>query len=205
MDQLSSDRLIATECRDQTREGALWSIALVTDAQAISAGDQPLADLLLQVERLRRQEAGQVVLESCLPEIRCLAMLLAAARLSWDAGASPVRFADEADWLAARIQTLALSHVEVSLPQMSILDQANLRLQRWCAESGQRAVQALPVLLTRPEVARGQMMQRGWSRMPMDGLVQGSVDLGSKVVQALRQRSRERMAPLLHSLYPLGN
>jgi hypothetical protein len=199
MDEISGDRLIALASQGLEGAGALWSIALVTDTQLVSTGSYPLASVLQKVGRLRRQEAGQVVLESCLPEIRCVAMLSAASRQSWDGGGSPEHFTDEADWLAARIQILALSHVEVALQQMSLLELANQRVQQMCTLSGVRAVQALPVLLTRPLEPGHQMLLRGWSRIPLDAIapLHQPLDMGSKVAQALRQRCRERLAVLL--------
>jgi len=202
MDEINSDQQIVTKNLTRPAADALWSIALVTDAEALSAGSVNLVDLMQRVERLRRQEAGQLVLESCLPEIHCFAMLLAAKRRPLDGTLSPARFADEADWLGARIQVLALSHVEVTLDQMAVLDLANHRVEQLCEVSGQRAMRALPILLTQSALADNQMILRGWSRMPPEVLAINQSEMGSKVEQALRQRSRDRMAPMLKSLCP---
>lgn len=202
MDESSVDRLIAATAGHRQHDDALWSIALVTDAQAVSADSTTVSGVLQQVERLRRQEAGQVVLESCLPEIRCLAMLLAAQRHAWSQAGSPNHFADEADWLGARIHALALSHVELSLSQLPLLDRANQRVRQLCARFGLPVASALPVLLTRPDAPRAQMVLHGWSRLPLQTWAHGLEEPCSRATQALRQRSRERTAPLFAMLDP---
>jgi hypothetical protein len=204
MDETSRALLINPTDAVSSARVALWSIALVTDAQALSAGQAVVADISRDVKRLLRQEAGSVVLESSLPEIRCLAMLLAASRLTWEGEGSPSRFADDADWLAARIHALALSHVEVDLARIPLLDLANRRLSAWSAARGQPAQRALPVLLTGSSPWSAPMVLRGWSKMPPDAVPHQPGGSGSTTARVLRQRSRDRLLPVLKSMYPAG-
>jgi hypothetical protein len=200
MDQRQGELTTAAHSDNHERHEALWSITVVTDAEALSVGRYPLDTVMQQVERLRYRESGTLVPESVLPEIRCLAMLLAAGRARWEQGSSPERFSDESDWLAARIQLLSLSHVECTLEQLPALDLANRRLRSWCAAVGVRAVSALPVLLTHSRALPGRPgCLRGWSRtsllMPCYGATQGH-----RVAQAIRQRCRERFGALMQVL-----
>jgi hypothetical protein len=204
MDETSSAILMTQAGSVTSGSAALWSIALVTDAQALSAGLGSVADVTRQVRWQLQQEAGSVVLESSLPEIRCLAMLLAASRLTWEDGEAPSRFADDADWLAARIHALALSHVEVDLARIPLLDLANRRLAEWSASRGQSIQRALPVLLTGSAPWSAPMVLRGWSKLPLDGVQHQPGGSGSTTARLLRQRSCDRLLPVLRSMYPAG-
>lgn len=200
MEQTNGDPLIATTPDDTPRHrDALWSIAVVTDDQALSAYDCPLADMLDQIEQARRDEPGQVVLESALPEIRCLATMLAASRVHWQQNA-PAHFTDDADWLAARAQVLALTHVAVTPQQLPLIEQANRRLHRLAARCGQRALEIQPVVLTHRQPAVERVMMHGWSRMPLFEGAQPYAEIGARLSQTLRQRCRERLAPLFAAL-----
>ena len=171
MNDLADERRITAEPVDHRQDDVLWSIAVLTDGELLSASYRPLSEWLPQVERVRRHEGGHLVFESSLPEIRCLAMLLAASRIKWDGAVIAARIADAADWLAARVQVLGWSHVEVSLEQLPILDLANQRLQRMCARSGLAEISVLPILQVRAPSGTPIVM-RGWSRLPISPMPQ---------------------------------
>jgi hypothetical protein len=194
MDEIAGDRLVATVLTHPARQAALWNLALVTDVQALSASYRPLTRFLPMIERLRQSEAGHVVLESSLPEIRCLAMVLASLRAKWDDGVSPDHFADEADWLAARAHVLSLSHVEVTLERLGVLDLANRRLARLASMLGIARQAVLPVLRTGLPPLDPPVILRALSNLPPES------EGGSGVVRSLRLRCRERLAPVLAAL-----
>jgi hypothetical protein len=190
MEEMTGDRLVATAQTDSVRQAAYWNLAIVTDVQALSANYRPLTRFLPMIDRLRQNEAGHLVLESSLPEIRCLAMVLAGLRAEWD-GVSPDHFADEADWLAARIHLLALSHVEVTLDRLGVLDLANRRLARLASMLGATRNTVLPVLRVGLPPLDPPLIVRALS---------AQAPLGEGGLQALRQRSRERLATVLTML-----
>ncbi|MBV8646000.1 hypothetical protein [Paludibacterium sp.] len=193
MDELTGDRLVASDSTHPDHVPALWAVTLVTDVQALSAGSRPYAQVAPQITRLRHMEAGQAVLESALPEIRCLATLLAAGRRDARAVRSPDHFTDDADWLAARAYLLGLTHVEVTLGQMGLLDQANRRLRELGARAGLARQTLLPVLCAACDAPAQPMALRGWGPLPPAGANQGGW---------LRQRCRSRLAALLSALAP---
>nr|WP_199067702.1 hypothetical protein [Chromobacterium sp. ASV5] len=149
--------------RDQARlvpERGQYAILLLTDCERLANAVAPQAE---HVPTLLQTAARQgCLLESLLPDIRALALLLAARRQG--AGPTPSRLADAADWLAARILLLDLSHVAVHLADFNLLDEANRRIAAWSEELARPLKPALPVLLTRaPAADRGWWLQ-GWSR-----------------------------------------
>ncbi|MCD5363487.1 MULTISPECIES: hypothetical protein [Chromobacterium] len=101
------------------------------------------------------------VLESQLPQLRAMAMLLAAQRWREQGGATPARLADAADWLAARILLLGLSHVLVTVEVFSRLDLANRRCRAWSEQAGLPFTPALPILVAD---AGGELCLQAWSR-----------------------------------------
>ncbi|BEV72245.1 MULTISPECIES: hypothetical protein [unclassified Paludibacterium] len=203
MEELTGDRQVATEQTDSGHLVMLRPVTLVTDVQAFSSVWRPYAQLAPQIERLRQQGAGQCVMESSLPEIRALAMLLAARRADRHAARSPTHFADEADWLCARAFLLGLSHVEITLAQMAMFDEANLRLRRLAAHGLPVATGLLPVLNTSPQLPTAPMVLHGWSPLSVDegeGVVASAA--GSPQARALRQRCQKRFALLLGAWRP---
>ena len=76
-----------------------------------------------------------VLSEAMLPEIRTVAMLLAAERHPF-AGHSPHRFADEADWFAARIIVLAARTFYLDTAAFPMMQRANRRAQAFAEKHG---------------------------------------------------------------------
>lgn len=103
---------------------ALQACCLITD------GNAHRADLSDGHRALDRRHA---VSEALLPEIRTLALLIAAERHDFNRR-SPQVFADEADWFAARILLLRarIFHLDISLNGM--LDTANRRARDFAAK-----------------------------------------------------------------------
>lgn len=75
---------------------------------------------------------GALFLESMLPQVRSVAMMIAASRHDFKQ-ASPKNFTEEADWFAARILVLnaRVFHLDISLRPM--LDTANRRAAEFAA------------------------------------------------------------------------
>lgn len=195
MEELTSDRQVATGLTETGHLAMLRAVTLVTDVQAFSSVWRPYAQLAPQIERLRQQGAGQCVMESSLPEIRALAMLLAARRTDLRAFRSPTHFADDADWLCARAYLLGLSHVEVTLAQMPLFDEAHLRLRQLAARGAPLSTGLLPVLSTSPHLPSAPMVLHGWSPLTVE---EGCPhEEGIAQPRALRQRCQARFALLL--------
>lgn len=78
---------------------------------------------------------SDLVCEAMLPEIRAVAMMIAAERHDFSAR-SPSQFADESDWFAARILVLQARefHLDISLKPM--LDVANHRAEVFAMRHG---------------------------------------------------------------------
>ena len=99
------------ERRPETRpETALHSFCLITD------GNSHRADLCAPQIGFDRPD---MVSEAMLPQIRAVAVMIAASRHRFDAP-SPAGFTEEADWFAARILVLKVRmfHLDVSLNPM---------------------------------------------------------------------------------------
>jgi hypothetical protein len=158
MNEIHDARRIALESQAMTPDVSRMRLVLLTDVEALSSGHLPAEDLLRCLADLRRARAGSVVLESLLPEIRTAALLLADARRGWE-GDAPERFADAADWLAARILILGLSHVELSAAQLPRLDEANRRLGRLAARFDRAWPGAQPILVGASEAG---LLLHGW-------------------------------------------
>ncbi|WP_051229291.1 hypothetical protein [Paludibacterium yongneupense] len=158
MNEIHDARRIALESQALTRDVSLMRLSLLTDVEALSGGTMPAEDLLRCLADLRRAQSGSVALESLLPEIRTAALLLASARKDWE-GDSPGRFADAADWLAARILILGLSHVELAAAQLPRLDEANRRLCRLAARFDRVWEKVQPVLVGASEAG---LLLHGW-------------------------------------------
>ncbi|MTD32887.1 hypothetical protein [Paludibacterium denitrificans] len=205
MNPVSDVQPIASECQRVRAEGALSSITLLTDGevpgQRVPTSSPMVASLLPQ----RTCAASQWVLESLLPDIRTLAMLLASQRASLDEAASPARFADAADWLAARIAVLGLSHVEVTLSGLAQLDEANRRLAALAQRSRVSLATAAPVLLTRTEAAPSDgRVLRGWAAQPLFDHQTVVNDISSLVQCSLaaHRRCAFRLQHLLAAVVP---
>ncbi|MBA8734503.1 hypothetical protein [Chromobacterium violaceum] len=174
----------------ETRLGNLRPIILVRDGeclrQALDHGRHPLTAWLS-----RQRQCGWL-LESLLPEIRLLAMLLAARRAG--CRPTPPRLSDEADWLAARIYLLRLERVEMAKLENDILEQANARLRELCGAAAPEAA-ALPASFGPVPWLLG-----GWA--PFQQLVR---DAGGAAAMAansrrLRPQCRQRLDALLPAL-----
>ncbi|AOZ50091.1 hypothetical protein [Chromobacterium vaccinii] len=168
----------------------LKPIALVRDGEclgrSLDLARHPLADWL------SRQRHSGWLLESMLPEIRTLAMLLAARRPR--VKPTPARLSDEADWLAARIYLLRLEKVEMAEAEKDILARANDRLRELCG-AGAPAAAACPAPSPQPA-----WLLAGWA--PFQQAVR---DIGGAAAMAsnsrrLRPQCRQRLDALLPML-----
>ena len=198
MNEVSDARQIARESANLVLDGAVWSVTLLTDGEALANTVAPQTDSLYHTLQHHDQTSATPVLESLLPDIRALAMLLSSLRSK--STRSPSRFADEADWLAARIAVLALSHVAVTLPELSLLDEANRRLRMLSDQLHMTLPTAAPVLLTAPQ--RNPGMLQGWSRQRMSGMVGVAHGMQSLFMASrlAAQQCRDRLQPLWQRL-----
>ncbi|RMD02255.1 hypothetical protein EAY64_00265 [Aquitalea palustris] len=197
MNEVSDARQIARESASLALDGAAWSITLLTDGEALANAVAPQADHLYRYLQ-QDQTAATPLLESLLPDIRAFATLLASTRRQPQG--SPARFTDATDWLAARIAVLELSHVAVTLPELTQLDEANRRLKLLSEQLQLKLPSAAPVLLTAPEATPGVL--RGWSRQRQSGMV-GTVHGMQSMLMASRlvaQQCRQRLQPFWHGL-----
>lgn len=166
MNEVSDAVQIARASARAALEGEAWSVTLLTDGEAFANTVAPQAGYLRDY-LLTGAATGQVVLESLLPEIRALAMLLASRRQRGAKGCMPARLADAADWLAARIAVLRLSHVVVTTTTLPCLDEANQRLKALSEETGHALPPASPVLMTGLLAPSGeQPLLQAWSLHP---------------------------------------
>lgn len=85
------------------------------------------------VQNTLPENRGALFLESMLPQIRSVAMMIAASRHDFSQ-ASPKNFTEEADWFAARILVLKarVFHLDISLRPM--LETANRRAAEFAAK-----------------------------------------------------------------------
>ncbi|MBI3146492.1 MAG: hypothetical protein HYZ18_14815 [Pseudogulbenkiania sp.] len=146
------------------------AITLLRDVELLSAGTTRVAEL-----RATRAMPGTLLLaESRLPGIRTVAMLLAAARNRSDGGRAPARFSDAADWLAARILLLGLSHVAVTADTLPQLDEANRRAAELSQRLGLEPSAAAPVLMTgKTGEDEGGLCQPLWlERCPVERVIE---------------------------------
>lgn len=77
-------------------------------------------------------EHSDVICESLLPEIRVVAMMIAASRHDFSQR-SPAIFADEADWFAARIIALKVREFHLDVKLCEMLQIANARAAAFAA------------------------------------------------------------------------
>lgn len=198
MNEVSDARQIARASANLAQDGAVWSVTLLTDGEALANAVAPQTDCLYRYLQEQDHAAATPVLESLLPDIRAFAMLLSSLRQA--ASSSPSRFADETDWLAARIAVLELSHVAVTLSELSLLDEANRRLRTLSEQLNMTLPCAAPVLLTAPQRSGGIL--HGWSRQRLSGMV-GAVHGMQSLLMASRlaaQQCRQRLQPLWQRL-----
>ncbi|OHX12781.1 hypothetical protein [Chromobacterium sphagni] len=135
----------------------LCPVALVTDGEWLAYRPGLPAGQLSSW--LAACDGGVCLLESMLPEIRQLALLLALRR-GLPQQATPPRIAEPADWLAARILLLQWRQVALGLDELALLDCANRRAAEWATAVGLEPRPALPVLLP---AGRGIACLQGWS------------------------------------------
>lgn len=146
----------------------VWPVTIITDAEMLSRQSLGAAQLASAVQRLCQTETAPILVESALPEVRMLAVLLAATRTALATAPSPDHFTDAADWLAARIVLLKLSHVALHPAELPLLDQANERLQRFAVRTVCHAPAALPVLLSGASFDDANALMRcAWRRAPL--------------------------------------
>ncbi|MDF0604227.1 hypothetical protein HZU77_000975 [Neisseriaceae bacterium TC5R-5] len=88
-----------------------------------------------------------LTMESMLPQIRTLAILLAAKRQHYDHTVIAAQLSEPADWLAARILLLQISHIAIDLQQLIHLDLANQRAANLSQKLNLVFTPALPVLV----------------------------------------------------------
>jgi hypothetical protein len=194
MNEVSDARQIARESANLALDGVVWSVTLLTDGEALANTVAPQTDSLYRYLQQHDQAGATPVLESLLPDIRAFAMLLASLRSK--AACSPSRFADETDWLAARIAVLELSHVAITLPELSVLDEANRRLRMLSEQLRLPLPAAAPVLLTAPPRSAGIL--QGWSRQRTSGMVGVAHGMQSLFMASrlAAQQCRDRLLPL---------
>ncbi|AVG18424.1 hypothetical protein CFN79_22635 [Chromobacterium vaccinii] len=174
----------------ELRRADLKPIVLVRDGECLGHSldlyRHPLAGWL----SLQRHSGW--LLESMLPEIRQLAMLLAAGRPR--ASPTPAWLSDEADWLAARIYLLRLEKVEMAEGDQDILERANSRLRALCGPISP-AAEACPA-----SSPPSPWLLAGWA--PFQQAVR---DIGGAAAMAsnsrrLRPQCRQRLDALLPAL-----
>lgn len=132
---------------------------LVTDGSLADLRERrplkPAGTTLLLLETLPDPQAFDLnapdagtVLEVLLPQLRTLALLIAARRQTWD-GVSPSRFADEADWLAARILLLGIEEIALPLDKLAMLEVANHRVAEFAVAHGLFGRRAMPAVIAK--------------------------------------------------------
>ncbi|ATP29883.1 hypothetical protein CR207_16710 [Chromobacterium violaceum] len=127
-----------------------------------------------------------------MPEIRLLAMLLAARRAG--CRPTPPRLSDEADWLAARIYLLRLERVEMAKLENDILEQANARLRELCGAAAPEAA-ALPASFGPVPWLLG-----GWAPFQQPVRDAGGAAAMAANSRRLRPQCRQRLDALLPAL-----
>ncbi len=149
------------------RAAVLWPVYLLTDAEAMVAGE-PVS--LAPLSALEAGDAG--LIESLLPEIRQLAMVLASRRYQ-ETSPAAARLSDAADWLAARILLLGLSHIALPESGLGQLAIANQRLAALAQELGLAAPRAEALLLV-PPPGDASMLMQGWSGIAFENMMAAS-------------------------------
>jgi hypothetical protein len=171
----------------EPRRAELKPIALVCDGECLGPrldlSSHPLA------RWLSRQRRSGWLLESMLPEIRLLAMLLAARRPR--ARPTPPRLSDEADWLAARIYLLRLEKVEMAEAENDVLARANDRLRELC---GAGAPEATACAAVSPQPV---WLLAGWAPFQQAARDVGGIAAMAANSRRLRPQCRQRLDALL--------
>ena len=173
------------------RTAVLWPVYLLADAEALACG-KPVS--LAPLALLEAGDAG--LIESLIPEIRQLAILLAARRYC-EAQPAAKRLSDDADWLAARVLLLGLTHIALPASSRPQLELANGRLAQLAAELGLPAPRVEALLLT-PESAATCGLIQGWSEMAFEHMMDGSCAISR--TRALRSQLRLRAGVWLSRL-----
>lgn len=124
----------------------LCNITILNDVEVLSRQPKRVADLQAQLSALCGQASHFILLESAFPEIRLVATLLAGMRFARSTRSRSVHWSDAADWLAARILLLDLSHVVLTTVTFHLLDNANERLAQFANKTGIGVPQAKPML-----------------------------------------------------------
>jgi len=183
MNEVSDSLSIARASLSLPSARPLCALALLTDVEHEAPGTPQLPPAeALELAPLRLSEA-------LLPDVRLLAMLSATLRANLEAAPTPVRLTDAADWLAARIAVLGLTHVLVTPAQLPELDEANRRLQALAQRFGLSVSSASPVLL--PAALPIEIgVLRGWcaAEPAASGHASGLVDASRRVHRAARRR-----------------
>ncbi|MGL6072303.1 hypothetical protein [Craterilacuibacter sp.] len=173
------------------RTAVLWPVYLLADAEALSCG-KPVS--LAPLALLEAGDAG--LIESLIPEIRQLAILLAARRYCEAQPAVP-RLSDSADWLAARILLLGLTHIALPESALPLLASANRRLAALAGGLGLAAPKAEALLLT-PESGVAADLIQAWGETAFQNMMDG--DCAISRTRALRVHLRLRASAWLTRL-----
>ncbi|MCP9759707.1 hypothetical protein EGI20_10370 [Aquitalea sp. S1-19] len=165
------------------RAAVLWPVYLLTDGEAMVAGE-PVS--LAPLSALETGDAG--LIESLLPEIRQLAMVLASRRYQ-ETSPAAVRLSDAADWLAARILLLGLTHIALSESGLGQLAIANQRLAALAQELGLKAPRAEALLLV-PSPGTASTLMQGWSGIAFENMMNASSAIERTRVMRVQLRLR---------------
>lgn len=146
---------------------------------------KPAGTRLTLLAVLPNQEpANATLLEALLPQLRAIAMLSAVRRVDWSTS-TPQQFADEADWMAARIVLLGLSEVSVSLEKLSLLETANRRVLELGAAFGLQLRPAAPAIVSGQQAGVVRAVSRF---IGADELAGGLIERSQKIAAACRRQ-----------------
>ena len=110
----------AKKVQTQSQAKPFHSCLLVVD------GNAHRQDLCL--ENLPKADAAQLISEAMVPQIRTVAILIAAMRCNFQQS-SPTQFTEEADWFAARIIVLGARRFHLDITLLPMLQAANRRAE----------------------------------------------------------------------------
>ena len=96
-------------------------------------------------DRTLPEQSDNLVSEALLPQIRAVAVMIAAMRHDFGPH-SPVAFTDDADWFAARILVLRVRAFHIGIGRRSVLAAANRRAAAFAERRGLPFVPATAVL-----------------------------------------------------------
>lgn len=175
----------------------IWNMAVLTDAEWVMQSTKPPVEVNAFVQSFCPQKGRLLLIESLLPEIRLIAIFLAAQRIG-AARKMPVvkQWTDAADWLAARILFLELSHVILTEETLPLLNQANRRLARLSTIIDMPVPLAEPLLRMRRVVIDGEKRQHMLPCVSRLTIAVDQYDIASvlKATSMLRKICRERHA-----------